>query len=538
MCLIVLHIDHIITNNSFKNQGRVSMKTKGNWGNKTKDLLIPFFSTKDPMERLSTEEAELLLTQIINNMSLPPASWNVKSLMYCLNDLLYYAVSIEDNFLLDKVCSLTVELLQANPKHFLTEFGKPIEEGKFKGKNSAYFWLDQLYSAVFIAQNEHPVRDIHYVLISVLKKDGDKFSRFLMSPIEGEGSYAGTNGLLVLSRILSHVTQPSYRYVSRFLMADFLRDCFMSSPDVIGKGLCEEITNGSFKGKSSLYMLVDSLKNAAVDDPQIVDIICDIILNINQRNSVSLIETLGKINQSGPYKGKSSLHTILTTLVSSAYLKDNPEIAEHLVNMLLKLWNTEKNQNRLGALLTRPIENNGQNGVMLLVRALTTMIDNHMDSALLVDLLEGVIEANPDELFQALTQEAEDTRRMYNKVSAVQQLIEAMPKHDRLQGIIKKLALSPAAPQLMCSLSEPARSIFIQVFTEVHALSKKEVNVLTQLLLNDRGKIEDYSDTSVFLSQIKAGACTESFFPATPSNSKPSQKDSDDNIQNNSRYPG
>jgi hypothetical protein len=468
-------------------------------------------------EDRNTISAEMIPNAFGHDVNSPHDSWNIKIMLNDLNEALKLALQSEKNDQVTTICNLALNLLNEQPELFIEEFGKPIEQGIFVGKNSAYVWMDHLYSAVLVAQDEKPVISILTVLFAVFKKNAEQFCRFLIAPVF-ENNAEVNNGLLLFTRILSHVSQLSYQYPSRYLIADFLHQCVESYPDIIGTGLYQEMTGGSFRGKSPLYMVVDALKEAAADDPVVVNEIRGIITELNQKHPDSLTNALGSISESGPYEGKSPLHTILTTLISSAYLRDKPLIAEQLTSMLQDLW--EKNPEKLGALLTKPIARgkaSGSNGVLMLVRTFTTMLDNQIEPVLLLSLLDNIISANPQGLAQALIQKAPDTRRAYNNVSALQQLLGFMPHQPSVRDLIEKLASSPSAWQLMCSLSQPLRASFVEVFSMAHKLSQAEVDQLVRLLPD--GPIngsagEHVSSVGDLLTRIKAGAYPNPFFTA------------------------
>ncbi|KTD57538.1 hypothetical protein [Legionella shakespearei] len=491
---------------------------------------------KNLLDLLQTDNSEtgggdpsvdIILKALDNDFAKSRESWNIKKMLNALNEALYVALKAEKNDQVTIVCDQTIKLLNTEPERFIEALGKPIEAGAFRGENSVYFWMDQLYSAVLVAQEEAPIVNILVVLRNIFKKAPEEFCRFLMSPVS-ENNAEVSNGLLLFTRILAHISQLAYKYPSRFLIADFFNECVMSSPHVIGLGLFGEMAGGSFKGKSPLYMVVDALKKAAVDDPFLVNLICDIIIDLKQKHHEPLLKTLGKISESGPYEGKCSLHTILTTLISSAYIKNKPEIADKLINMLQVLW--ERNTERMGALLTKPIETGeavGQNGVLMLVRALTAMLDNQMDPALLVPFLDHLFSVHPDGLAQALIQKAPDTRRAYNNVSALQQLLYFMPHQTWVRALVENLASSSAASQLIGSLSEPQRTLFLEVFSAKHNLSQKEMALLLKLLPDEpvTGAAGEHDlNVGDLISRIRAGAYPNSFFSAAVPDEPPIEK--------------
>lgn len=485
---------------------------------KAKKTFLESLSTDGSARSTERLSVDIILQAFDNDYNSPPASWNIKKMLIDLYNALKLALRAEKKDQVTSVCARVLKLLNSEPERFIEEFGEPIEEGVVQGKNGAYVWLDQLYSAVLVAQDDAPVTDILIVLLAIFKKVPEQFCRFLVSPVT-ENNAEISNGLLVLTQILSHVSQFSYKYPSRYLIADFWRECVTRSPETIGNGLYREMAEGSFKGKSPLYMVVGSIKNAAVDDPALVGLIGGVLIGLNDIHPESLIDTLGHLSESGPNKGKSSLHTVLTTLISSAYLSDKPEIADNLVNLLQALWN--RNTEKAGILFTKPIEAGdaiGQNGVLMLVRALTTMFDNHMDPALLITLLDKIISVSPEGLAQALIQTAPDTRRTYDNVSALQQLINCMPYQPQVRTLVENMASSSTALQLMCSLPEPQRASFTEVLSQKHYLSPREADLLVKLIPNGTltsGAGEDEPVLGDLLCRVKAGAYSSPFFSAT-----------------------
>lgn len=287
---------------------------------------------------------------------------------------------------------------------------------------------------------------------------------------------------------MANVAEASENRHTAELIANLLRSFVKKSPLILSTSLTREIIHGSFKGKSGVYVLVGAIKNAVEYQPKLIQIVGDILIDVNNVLPKELSDALCKTHERGPYKGKNTLHIILVSLISAAYLNKNLEAVSVLMHIVHQVWKSNTDGKVTLALL-HPIETGEHaniNGVMMIVRAMRAAIDHQHQVALFTDFLIDFIQSDPKELGDAFTHHAPASTIGDYTVSPLVLLINTLQNVNNvtlktsLRNVINKLADSKSAVEMLLSLTGDAKLIFIEELAQVYSLNHKQVTWLAQ----------------------------------------------------------
>lgn len=396
--------------------------------------------------------------------------------LYWLTHALHGAVKLFDSKAATLINALFYKMAKKDSNALVSMLSKPFKEGPFKGQNTVYVWMDELYSATYDSRNTPTLIGIDFNFNYLLNHSGEEFCQILTKMIE-EGSEEGKNALLVLMRALLNAASHSYNQSNTLLIAELLDNCLKKSPDILSLGLTQEFTKSLFKGKSGIYVLASILKVAVLDNSSVVSLLCQVLMNLNQHHKTQLMGALCKINEVGPYKGMHSLHILLLSLVSASYKENNLEAVHALVNAIQQMWSANKDQVEFA--LTDTItagEHLNQNGIMMLVRSLIATEAHHMNASCIINFLLELIKADPHMLGQGFIQQSSNSPIPEYNVSPLRQLIKKINTVDASEtqtyhSILNMLVLSQSAVRMMFSLTENEKLIFVKSFANVHSLS-------------------------------------------------------------------
>ncbi|QLZ70925.1 hypothetical protein FOLKNPGA_03745 (plasmid) [Legionella sp. PC1000] len=262
-------------------------------------LTIPFDQypgAKDP--QLSSTELEWLITQLNHFINETPyATLAESNLGYWLTYALQCALNLYDEKAAQQICALLYNLYNDENAEPLVSILSQTLGGVFEGQTVAYAWMDNLFTATFDSRNNSVVVAINYIFSQLLEKTGDELSSVIAKNVE-KGSEKGKNAILVLARALANATSMSDNQPTAELIAELLRSFVKKSPGIISAALTEEVIYGSFKDKSSIYVLMGGLKNAVEDNPKVVQILSRILIDVNKMCPDHLVNSLCKFIKS------------------------------------------------------------------------------------------------------------------------------------------------------------------------------------------------------------------------------------------------
>ncbi|MCW8408357.1 hypothetical protein OQJ13_05165 [Legionella sp. PATHC035] len=436
---------------------------------------------------LLKDELSWLIAQLYHFVAESPNSTLLmqSNFSYWITYALQCAVNTYDAEAAQQICTLFYQLSQDSSSLILI-FEQTLG-GKFAGQTVAYAWMDQLFSATYDPRNTSVVIAINYIFSQLLAQKGDGFSDVVTKNIT-EGSEKGKNAILVLARALANSAEASENQHTAELIANLLRSFVKKSPFILGISLTEEITHGSFKGKSGVYVLVGAIRQAVEYQPHLIPIVGDILIDVIDVVPNELSKALCKTHEQGPYKGKNTLHIILVSLVSAAYLNKNLESVSVLMHVVHKVWKSNTDGKVTSALLhsIETGEDANINGVMMIVRAMRAAIDHQHQVAPFTDFLIDFIQSDPNELGDAFTHHAPASNLRDYTVSPLVVLINTFQSVNNvtlktsLRNVINKLADSKSALEMLLSLSGDAKLIFIEELAQVYSLNHKQVTWLAQ----------------------------------------------------------
>ncbi|WP_392536360.1 hypothetical protein [Legionella sp. 227] len=436
---------------------------------------------------LEKDDLRWLIAQLYHFVAESPNSSVLleSNFSYWLTYALQCAVNTYDAEAAQQICSFFYQL-EKDSNSLMLIFEQTLS-GTFAGQTVAYAWMDNLFSATYDPRNTSVVIAINYIFSQLLAEKGDEFSDLVTKNIK-EGSEKGKNAILVLARALANVAEVSESQPTAELIANLLRSFVKKSPLILSTSLTQEISYGSFKGKSGVYVLVGAIKNAVENQPKVTPMIGDILIDLNGILPKELSDALCKTHEQGPYKGKNALHIILLSLISAAYLNKNSEAVSVLMHVVHQVWKSNTD-GKVTLSLLHPIETGEHadiNGVMMLVRAMRAAIDHQHQVALFNDFLIDFIQSDPKKLGDAFTHHAPASTIGDYTVSPLVLLINTLQKVKNvtlktgLRNVINKLADSKSAVAMLLSLTDDTKLIFIEELAQVYSLNHKQVTWLTQ----------------------------------------------------------
>lgn len=438
--------------------------------------IAPDFVLVDEPKNAASQEEFILLLQKLNDHvdDLSATALQDSYYFHWLTFALCRAVKFSDASSMELIAGLTLNIFRKNSHQMLTMLAKSISHGKFAGQSFMYLWMDNYYSIVC----EHDSAPSALVALNLVLKEflvtcGADFCSVLVTRIN-EGSERGKNSLLVLLRALLQSASFLNNQAETMLIVSLLQQCLLTAPELISLSLAEEINYGSFKGKSSVYLLACAmLKTVDFRDAASMSVMQEIMMHALKKAPEQFIEALYKIHPTGTYKGMHSFHLILLSLVSAAYVNNNSAVVEQLVAIMVELndFPAQKNRNVDWALLEliKDGEYKALNGLAFLSRALIAGVTHHLDVSKLTDFMVQFIKRAPvDELVPALLQQASNNTTPEYTISAIQRLINHLREtknqelpQDSIKTIINALANSPAGTQLVSFLASEDTFFFV-----------------------------------------------------------------------------
>lgn len=417
--------------------------------------------------------------------------------IHWLTYALHRSVKTIDHPNIQHVSQIIYKLAKKDPDAFISILSQTIEEGEFKGQNTVFVWIHELYSATFDTKNYPTIVAINFIFSYLLDNANEELAQALIKNIE-EGPERGKNALLIIAQALLQAASESYNQPSTLLIAELLAKCIKQSPKTLGLALMQEFSQGSFKGKSTLYMLVRALKDPSKDNAPVINIICNILSDIIQiHSSNDLAKSLFKVTEVGPYRGLHYLHIILTSLVSAAYIDNNDKVIMQITSVLQRLY--EAVPEAMSLALAENIttgEHINENGVMMLVHALIAAFDHKLEATPIVSLLSRLIDTDSNLMAAAFTHQVEANVK-YKNVSPLQLLVNKLNKHDdkgqifqidHFKALIYKLAYSQYAVPMFSTLPLTARSTLLaELATNNHCLVEKVSGALNEKNFKELG---------------------------------------------------
>ncbi len=351
-----------------------------------KGELTPALSKSDLLALL--EELELAIKKNEENL-------NKFNIIYWLTYALHCAVEMMDANLATMTAGLMIKLtnMQSIDMHSLLE--QKFVVGKFTGQNTMFAWMNELYSATFDIKTFPTIVAINQVFTHwFLLPNREKIASMLIEQVD-EGLDKGKNALLLLAQALSSAVKDSSQQESAAIIVDLLTNCvkIIACCEKTSTALHQEVSRGSFAGKSVINVLVSLLKDAAKNNPLVVRVVCDILTTSSQNISLrdKQITALSKLVGIGESAGLNSLQILITALVSSAYIDHNDEIIKILATTLKKL--VVANHEKVIPLFTAPISSGqyvSQTGISLLLQAHVAASKHGSNSDPIAELLSFI----------------------------------------------------------------------------------------------------------------------------------------------------
>ncbi|KTD40155.1 hypothetical protein [Legionella parisiensis] len=475
-------------------------------------LTIPFDQypgVKDP--KISSRDLEWLIVQLNDFITETPVGTIAESNFgYWLTYALQTAMNTYDEKAAQHICALLYKLYQDGNPAVLVSILSQTLGGAFEGQTVAYAWMDSLFTATFDSRNNSVLVAINYIFSQLLANAGDELSSIMAKNVE-KGSEKGKNAILVLVRALANATTISDNQPTAELIAELLSSFIKKSPRIISAALTKEITYGSFKGKSSTYVLVGAIKNAVVDNPKVVQILSRILIDVSKISPAELVDSLCKTHELGPYKGLHTLHIILISLVSAAYINHNSDALSNLIDALYQIWESNSD-GKINSALMQTIHTGVHadlNGIMMIVRALAAAIDHELEIAPIIEFLNHFIKSDPKDLCSAFTHKAPQNTIGDYTLSPLVLLINTWSNNKspfvktKLQQTIDTLASSKSAIEMSCSLDGEPKLFFVKKVASAHSLDEADV---ARLLRTASGNPSSASlDSGFFLTRNKLG---------------------------------
>lgn len=350
---------------------------------------------------------------------------------YWLTYALYCAVKSLDTEVIKLISALTIKILNQDSRALEVMFQQSYSSGAFEGQSLFYAWMNNYYSLVFSTKKDP---DSLLALNSLFKKLLDteefEFCSMLVKENEGKGIEEGKNPLLALLRaLLQSVTLINNR-VETSRIATLFQQCIQKEPEIMAEALTKEFTRSLFKGKSNLYVVFSALLQAGAHDSDLVTIIQTELLQVFDTNPQTFLRDLYKVIALGPYKGLSSLHLILLTLVEAAYIDDNSAALTQLMTIISRLdsYHAKEAAGMSDLVLLEPITTgayNGLNGMMFLTRALKAGSEHNLDIEPIAKKIEQLIKTSPvAKLMVALSQNNPESSVPEYAISSLEQLVK------------------------------------------------------------------------------------------------------------------
>ncbi len=409
------------------------------------------------------------LEEFISN-ALPESLVN-SSVLYWLTQGLHCSVSTMNEKAALRIGQVIYLLAAKNPDGLIEMLGRTIEFGAFKGQNTAYVWMRELYLATFLEQNNTAIIAINAAMSYLLERARKPLAMSLVANCI-DGKEKGKNALYVLAQALKQAAVRLDNQPQTLMLAQLLERSMAQLPDDSCSVIIEELHGGPLlKGKHTLYMLATVLKDVVKDNPPAVNIICTLLSRMIQTQDPALLTSaLFKVAHSGEFQGFSSLHIILTSLVSAAYISKNNEVIDKLTLMLQQLF--IKYSDQLIAAMTEEISTGEftlrvtSNGVTLLMQALIAAINHQLDVGPLANLLITLVESDSEFMAEAfikpvlLVNEGRITVSPLDRLMFAKRDLVHQEANVKLSGIISVLAASKFAEQMKQTLPDDLNSTF------------------------------------------------------------------------------
>ena len=487
-------------------------------------LMMPLDLALSSMPAVFTEKE---LVCLMKHLEHAISSSSTEELMqgtihYWLTCALHGAILVEAPRLARAVVEVFHKIAKKDPEVAVALLQKTINTGTFHGQTMCYAWINALYSATFDVHNSSVIMAIHYVFLHLLENDGRNMIDLLTHRLS-EGKEQGNTALLLLARALLQTAGETDIYQpNTTLIAEFVVNLMARFPLLIGSEITQDINQGSFDGKSILYVLVCALKalsneNSTSDE---VNRLCSIFTTINHTdNQQNLANALLKKIDSGPYRAANTLHILLKALVSAIYIRHNDAVIERLITCLQDLFATHQNQISLS--LSEPIDMGKyihENGIQMLMQTLMVASDRQLDTTALAGLISSMIDTDPDQLPLAFIHCIPESNDKYNQRSPLRLLIGALDhspidstQRDNIMRIITKLASNQRAVEMVSSLPSQERTIFIDEIAKINPISLLE---RAHLMALDYSQVTQLSHRATEPDRFFTKSATNSEIPA------------------------
>lgn len=452
------------------------------------DLNTPIDAfTGDKEPALNSDTLNQLIGELTEFTAQPITILKESGILYWLTYAMDYAVAQNMSDKIIELGALMEVIAKKNPEVCVEMFSKKFLSGKFKEKTATYLWFDMLYSMTFDASTPHMVNALIPSFTYLLESASAKLVPALVKKFkETPFSYEDKSALLCIILGLYTASLVVDNGGVTTAIADYLALCVKKAPGVFSPLLTEKILSGSLENKDMIYLVACALTETAKWSPDTVKAICALLAEVRDKNVASFQSSLTRVIEVGPHAGLNTLDLLLTSLVSSLYVQGNKLSVSFLVNMLASslLISGADNKSILEALSTAQDDRKTPNGIMILVRALTVAMDRNDSVTEIINILSNLVNCD-FALGDAFIQKATSNIVGFYKKSAIEQVLTLYTKTNNIDNkvqvleLITYLAASNYAPQLILSLADESRTIFINEFAKIYVLTNAEKELLS-----------------------------------------------------------
>lgn len=395
--------------------------------------------------------------------------------LYWISVGLHNAVKQASPTAIKQIGNVMYKLATRDPTALLLMLRKPNEFGYFKGQNTLFVWLGELYTATFNAKNTMAIITLNLVLSHLLEHPTVDLAQLLVKNNE-IGVERGKNGLLLLTQAILRSASFPHNQSETLLITHLLEKCLSIYPDITTPVLTQEINQGSFKDKTIVYMLVRALQDPAKDNQAVVNIICNILIDIiKSHKKEDLVQSLFNIIGVGPHKESHPLYIMLRGLLSAAYVDKNDQVISNITSVLDQLYHAapEEMNNALAITITQDYEGT-KNGITMLVETLLAAFSHDIETVAIDALLSTLINSDSEIIARAFTQQMIQSGETHKSSSPLELLVNKLNVDanihniERLMSIMTELTASKYAVPMILSLPLSARAIFIDEFSKAH----------------------------------------------------------------------
>ena len=294
------------------------------------------------------------------------------NIIFWLTQIIHYGIKDKDVDLIDSAMENIAFMAEHHSEVLAFLLSKTSHLESTKDLTILFSWFNDFYLSTFDKRNNFYFEKIIQIFIPLLlKKEHEKLIIDFTQPMILSSSEAGKSSLFILSLAVLQMIKAPFTPDSAKLVAQLLH-VVSEHQGVLGhEHMIKRMNSRPFIGKSIVYLLANCLKEAARTDRDVVFLICGLFREINKSQHDKLNNELGMLIEAGPFKGQNSLHIILHSLISAAYIDHNITVVQAITSIIKGVCESE-NSSSIQDLFQIPITqglNMGKTGLDLLICA-------------------------------------------------------------------------------------------------------------------------------------------------------------------------